>query len=122
MSTDKKSEKQQTAAQVLALRPAELLQGEAASTWQAYNAMETTKTRHYALLEVLDNKKKNYNIDPTETDKQMLQFLLDDHSDQVKRFTEASKALKVNSPSAHSQLFDYIGVITTHQGMGSKAH
>ena len=47
-------------------RPADVLEGDAADTWQAYNAMETTKQRHFELLELLDNKKKNYNIDPTD--------------------------------------------------------
>ena len=109
-------------AQESLMRPAALLENEAASTWQAYNAMETTKTRHYTLLEIIDNKKKNYNIDPTDTDKQMLQFLLEDHSAQVKSFTEASKLFKAASEAGHKQLFDYIGLISTHQGLNEKPH
>jgi len=31
-------------------RPADMLEGDAADTWQAYNAMETTKQRHFELL------------------------------------------------------------------------
>ena len=104
------------------MRPSNLLGNEAADTWQAYNAMETTKARHYTLLEIIDNKKKNYNIDPSDTDKQMLQFLLDDHSAQVTRFTEASKLLKVANEAGHKQLFDYIGLISSHQGLGDKPH
>jgi len=103
-------------------RPADLLSNEAAATWQAYSAMETTKLRHYSLLEIIDNKKKNYNIDPTETDTKLLQFLLDDHSAQVKSFTQASKALQESNPAAHKQLFDYIGLIGTHQGLADKPH
>ncbi len=119
MASDKKHS---IGAQVAAMRPSSLLDNDAAGTWQAYNAMETTKTRHYALLEIIDNKKKNYNIDPTDTDKQMLQFLLDDHSAQVKRFTEASKLLKTTNEAGHKQLFDYIGLISTHQGLAEKSH
>ncbi len=121
MSSDNK-DFNTAAGQINALRPADILDGDAAEMWQAYNAMETTKARHYALLEIIDNKKKNYNIDATDVDKQMLQFLLDDHSGQVKRFTLASQALKTSNPAAHTQVFDYIGVITNHQGMGSQAH
>lgn len=121
MSSDK-NKPNTTTSNLTALRPAVVLDGEAAELWQAYNAMETTKARHYALLEIIDNKKKNYNIDATDVDKQMLQFLLDDHSAQVKRFTMASTALKATNPAAHTQVFDYIGVITNHQGMSGQAH
>ena len=65
-------------------RPADVLEGDAADTWQAYNAMETTKQRHFELLELLDNKKKNYNIDPTDADQRLLECLLADHDQQVK--------------------------------------
>ena len=45
----------------LLARPDDILDGVAALSWQAYNAMETTKRRHFDLLEIIDNKKKNYN-------------------------------------------------------------
>lgn len=92
-------------------RPDELLDGQAAETWQAYNAMETTKRRHYHLLEILDNRKKNYNLDPSEKDNALLASLLKDHDEQVKRFTLASSALKKDDAQAHISLFAYIGVI-----------
>lgn len=92
-------------------RPDELLIGQAAETWQAFNAMETTKRRHYHLLEILDNKKKNYNLDPSEKDRALLASLLKDHDEQVKRFTLASMALKKSDAQAHITLFAYIGVI-----------
>ena len=90
-------------------RPDEILDGIGAEAWQAYNAMETTKRRHFDLLEVVDNKKKNYNIDPTEADQHMLACLLKDHDEQVKRFTSASSALKQRDADAHLALFTYIG-------------
>jgi len=92
-------------------RPDELLDDVAAMALQAYNAMETTKRRHFELLEVLDNKKKNYNIDPTEHDKKLIAFLLRDHDEQVKRFTQASIELKGTDRPAHAALFAYIGMI-----------
>lgn len=122
MASDQTDQKHSNSTQITAMRPSALLDNEAAATWQAYNAMETTKTRHYALLEIIDNKKKNYNIDATDTDKQMLQFLLDDHSAQVKNFTAASKLLKAANEAGHKQLFDYIGLISTHQGLNEKPH
>lgn len=93
------------------LRPDDLLGDVAAMAWQAYNAMETTKRRHFDLLEVLDNKKKNYNISPTEHDKKLIVFLLRDHDEQVKRFTQASIELKGTDSAAHLALFAYVGMI-----------
>lgn len=92
-------------------RPDTVLNGVGADAWQAYNAMETTKRRHFDLLEILDNKKKNYNIDPTALDQQLIANLLKDHDEQVKRFTNASIALKQNDADAHAALFEYIGGI-----------
>jgi len=122
VASDQTDQKNSNGTQISSMRPSALLDNEAAAAWQAYNAMETTKTRHYTLLEIIDNKKKNYNIDPSDTDKQMLQFLLDDHSAQVKCFTEASKLLKTTNEAGHKQLFDYIGLIGTHQGLSEKPH
>ena len=39
-------------------RPSSILDGVAADTWEAYNAMQTTKQRHYDVLQILENKKK----------------------------------------------------------------
>lgn len=92
-------------------RPSSILDGVAADTWQAYNAMQATKQRHYELLQVLENKKKKFNLDPTEKDQVLLQNLLSDHDAQVKRFTLASNQLKETDKSAHQTLFVYIGQI-----------
>lgn len=94
-----------------AARPDELLAGIAADAWQAYNAMETTKRRHFEQLELLENRKKNYNIDPNERDRALLAGLLRDHDEQVVRFSEASVSLKQLDSAAHLALFGYIGVI-----------
>lgn len=83
----------------------------AAATWQAYNAMETTKQRHFDFLTVLENKKKKFNIDPTDADNQLLATLLRDHDEQVAQFTLASQSLKDQNPTAHQALFVYIGEI-----------
>lgn len=93
-------------------RPDVILAGIAADAWQAYNAMDTTKRRHYELLEVLDNKKKNYNLDASEREKAQLVNLLKDHDEQVKRFTAASMSLKQADTEAHIALFVYIGDIS----------
>lgn len=92
-------------------RPAATLDGAAADVWEAYNAMETTKRRHFGLLETLDLKKRNYNLDPTADESRLLGWLLADHDAQVRRFTAASLALKVADAAAHGVLFDYIGAI-----------
>ena len=93
-------------------RPDDILAGVAGDTWQAYNAMETTKRRHYELLEILDNKKKNYNLEPSQRDQALLASLLKDHDEQVKRFTAASSALKSCDADAHMAVFVYIGVLS----------
>lgn len=92
-------------------RPANVLDGEAAGAWEAYNAMQTTKQRHYDLLQIIDNKKKKFNIDATEKDIALLANLLEDHDAQVKRFTAASTSLKQTNPDAHRAVFEYIGII-----------
>ena len=79
--------------------------------WQAYNAMETTKQRHYDLLTLLENKKKKFNLDPTAQDTELLEQLLRDHDEQVKVFTAESTRLKSANPGAHLALFQYIGQI-----------
>lgn len=93
------------------VRPDELLAGIAADAWQAFNAMETTKRRHFEQLEVLENRKKNYNIDPSEADRQLLAGLLRDHDEQVVRFSEASLSLKQRDAAAHLALFSYIALV-----------
>jgi len=84
---------------------------ESGTTWQAYNAMEATKQRHFDFLNVLERKKKNFNLDPTDEDRQLLQQLLQDHDEQVKLFTKESGQLREKSPDAHIALFTYIGKI-----------
>lgn len=98
--------------QALPERPDDLLSGIAAFAWQAFNAMETTKRRHFSLLEIMENRKKNYNIDPGEREKALLACLLYDHDEQVRRFTDSSMALKAQDPAAHEALFGYISEIS----------
>ena len=111
-----------TLSQVLPERPDDLLSGIASLAWQAFNAMETTKRRHFSLLKIMDNRKKNYNIDPGEREKTLLACLLRDHDEQVRRFTESSMALKVENPAAHKVLFGYIGEINQSTEERSVTH
>ena len=84
--------------------------------------MESTKRRHYQLLEILDSKKKNYNILPSESEQMRLAGLLRDHDQQVSRFTAASSALKQADAAAHIALFVYIGKITVADDAPSSRH
>lgn len=104
------------------VRPSSILDGVAADTWQAYNAMQATKQRHYDLLQILENKKKKFNLDPTEKDQALLQNLLSDHDAQVKRFTSASNQLKAQDSSAHQALFVYIGQVAALTSDGEVQH
>lgn len=92
-------------------RPATLLDGVAAAAFESFNAMQSTKRRHYDLLQILDGKRVNYGLAPTERESALLNDLLADHDAQVKRFTQASAALKQKDPNAHLALFRYIGVL-----------
>ena len=98
-------------------RPASL-DGVAAEAWQAYNAMETTKRRHYALLETLDLKRRNYNFEPSAGETRRLGWLLADHDAQVKRFTAASLALKGADAAAHVALFAYVALVAVDDDGG----
>lgn len=73
--------------------------------------METTKQRHFDLLTLLENKKKKFNLNPTQQDTELLEQLLRDHDEQVKAFTAESNHLKTADPSAHLAMFEYIGQI-----------
>ena len=103
-------------------RPDTVLLGDGALAWQAYNAMETTKRRHFDLLEVIDNKKKNYNIDATAADQYLLKCLLQDHDEQVNRFTLASMELKNLNAAAHKTLFAYIGSVNNLTETAPQTH
>ena len=94
----------------------------ARDAWQAYNAMETTKQRHFDFLTILENKKKNFNIDPTEQDQALLKKLLRDHDEQVSSFKEASDNLKNSDAQTHLALFKYIGELNDSIGDPRKAH
>jgi len=76
--------------------------------WNAYNAMFETKQRHYEFLEILENKKKKFNISPSEKDKQKQAEFLSQHDEQVKNFTRLSMELKASNPESHTRLFSFI--------------
>jgi len=96
---------------VLPERPAALLSGVAAPAFESFNAMQATKQRHYGLLQIVDGKRVNYGLEPTSRESALLEALLADHDAQVKRFTQASTALKASDPDAHLALFQYVGLI-----------
>lgn len=104
------------------LRPDAILNDVAGDAFQAYNAMETTKRRHFELLERLDNKKKNYNLDPSYPEQTLLASLLKDHDEQVKRFTALTSTLKLADAQAHKALFVYIGALAESEQTSATAH
>lgn len=102
--------------------PDDILSGSGSATWQAYNAMVATKDRYFKLLEVIDNKKKNYNLDPTANEAHRLACLLKDHDEQVRQFTQTSQRLAQTDAEAHAALFDYIGWLNRTEPGASQAH
>ena len=84
---------------------------EFASVLRSYNAMETTKRRHFDYLSMLENKKKKFNLSATAQEELTLGNLLRDHNDEVHEFRLLSDQLKSSNPIAHQALFEYIGGI-----------
>jgi len=85
-----------------------VLDDASSEAWLAYNAMFDTKQQHYQFLETLENKKKKFNISPSENDKQKLAEYLSEHDRQVKRFTQLAQELKTAHPESHLNLFKFI--------------
>ncbi len=81
------------------------------ATWQAYNAMETTKRRHFGYLQALESRRNKFNIEPSEVENQLLARLLRDHDEQVTLFKLASDALRISNPEAFDALWAYINEI-----------
>jgi len=82
---------------------------EFANVFRSYNAMETTKRRHFDYLSMLENKKKKFNLTASPEESLMLENLLRDHNDEVHAFKQLSDALKADDPIAHQAFFEYIG-------------
>lgn len=75
----------------------------------AYNAMETTKRRHIDYLNLLEAKRKKFNLEATRKECDLLASLLADHNLAVTRFKTQAQQLKHTAPDAHLGLFQYIG-------------
>ena len=75
----------------------------AIAAWQAYNAMETTKQRHFTLLAALEDRYGSA-ARAGGPEASLLAELLHDHDAQVARFTSAMAALKSADPPAHEAL------------------
>ncbi len=76
---------------------------------RSYNAMETTKRRHFEFMSLLDSKKKKFNLDATPYEIERLRLFLRDHNDEVQAFKALCVALKAANASAHAAMFEYIG-------------
>lgn len=77
----------------------------------AYNAMETTKRRHFDFLNLIENRKKKYNLASTAEESRLLDSLLSDHNQAVKQFKLQTQTLLLAEPEAHQSLFSYITVL-----------
>lgn len=77
----------------------------------AYNAMETTKRRHFDYLNKLESKRKKFNLEATSAEQALRASLLADHDQTVKNFKAEAQRLQSVSPEAHLSLFKYIGLL-----------
>ena len=100
-------------------RPGALLEGPGADAFEAFNAMQTTKRRHFEMLERLDAKRERYGLDPTASEAARLAGLLADHDAQVRRFARAGAELKALDPDGHRRLFGYVGAVTVEASAAS---
>ncbi len=87
----------------------------------AYNAMETTKRRHFDYLSTLESKHKKFNLKATADETELLASLLQDHNQSVEYFKEQAQQLKSISPDAHSSMLMYIGRLNRLAGSSAAA-
>ena len=83
----------------------------AAAAWQAYNAMESTKRRHFDYLSARESAGNKFNLPPSKQESEMLEGLLRDHDEQVEAFKIASQALRQCDTKAFDALWAYINEI-----------
>jgi len=83
------------------------------SALRSYNAMETTKRRHFDFLTLLETKKKKFNLDATPAESDMLSRLLRDHDREVRTFKSRCESLKAENQEAHTALFVYLAEINS---------
>lgn len=76
-----------------------------------YNAMETTKRRHFDYLGHLESRHTKFNLEPSQLENEILARLLRDHDEQVKAFKTASQKLRQSDPKAFDALWNYINDI-----------
>ena len=76
-----------------------------------YNAMEATKRRHFDFLNLLEARQKNYNIEATGEERELLASLLADHDHAVRNFKNQTRHLQDAAPEACASLFRYIGIL-----------
>lgn len=81
------------------------------AAYRSYNAMETTKRRHFDYLTLLERKKKKFNLDPTAEETELLRLLLRDHDEEVRSFKCRCDSLKSSDPPAYTALFEYLAQI-----------
>ena len=75
------------------------------SAMRSYNAMETTKRRHFDFLTLLETKKKKFNLDATLQESEMLRRLLRDHDEEVRAFKARCEVLRAENEEAHTAFF-----------------
>ena len=90
-----------------------------AMAFQAYNAMETTKRRHFDYLNLLDSRQKKFNLKATSDQNALLAALLKDHDSAVNHFKQLAGELKRSDEKAHLSLFQYIGLLNEAPGEAS---
>ncbi|MGI9302209.1 MAG: hypothetical protein ACR2RB_05810 [Gammaproteobacteria bacterium] len=98
----------------MASSPLELpaLPATATDAWQAYNAMEATKQRHFAYLKGLEARYKKYGS-PKEQEQATLNRLLQDHDTQVRHFARSMAELKQSDAHAHKALLSHISAVNS---------
>ncbi len=88
-----------------------VLSESAQAVWQAYNAMEMTKQRHFDYMSYLERKHKQYNLVATEKETNFLARLLSDHNNQVNSFKNLNAALREQDEEAFNVYIQYLTIV-----------
>jgi len=92
-----------------------------AKAFQAYNAMEATKRRHFDYLNLLESRQKKFNLKATSDQSALLAALLKDHDMAVTNFKQLAGELKRSDEKAHLLLFQYIGLLNEALGVAGQS-
>jgi len=77
----------------------------------AHAAMQTTKDRHFGLLQLFEAREKKFNLQPSQLEQDLLADLLGEHDAAVDAFKTRIAALQESAPDTLQALLAHIARI-----------